>query len=409
MNVRLMVLSKQTNSAGETPIYVEVNYRDKNKRLHTLRIPTGERVKPQYWSKKQQVTKGYGKGFSTLNEKIGLKKSEVLEYIRLNPTSSLTQIKEYFSDKQPERISNNLVAAFQEFLAEHAKRFPNTSTRKAYTTVANNLSEFASKFSLQDVGYKLFERYHNWLKKEGRNPETIKARLKKLRVFTNYLADNNLITDTTYKKYSIGSFNAKDVLYLTIEEVNQLYELDLSKNKQLDRIRDLLIFTCFTALRFSDSHMIRPHHIKDGQIQNFYTQKTDVEVSSIPVIGFAKPILEKYSYNLSALKLTNQHYNRELKKLGELAGITSKVTIAKDVNGKRVYKAVPKSEIISSHIGRKTFVTLAMEAEIPVEVIKKVTGHKDNRSFEAYLKITNKLKQRQLKKLEEQFPVLKVV
>lgn len=408
MNVRLMILNKQTNAAGDTPIYIELNFRDKSKRLHTTRIPTGERIKPQYWSKKQQVTKGYGKGFSTLNEKIGIKKSEVLEYVRLNPTSSLIQIKNHFSGKQTERISNNLETAFREFVDLHSKRHPNINTMKPYGTVAKNIAEFAPKDTLQDISYKLFERYHNWLKEKGRNPETIKARLKKLRVFTNYLADNNLITDTTYKKYTIGSFKPSDVISLTKEEVNNLYILDLSQNKPLDRVRDLFIFTCFTALRFSDSHMIRPHHIKDDQIQNFYTQKTDEAVNNIPLLGLSKAILEKYSYNLSALKLSNQHYNRELKKLATLAGINSKVTITNYVDGKRIYKAVPKNELISSHIGRKTFVSLAMEAGIAVEVIKKVTGHKDNRSFASYLNITDKLKQKQFEKLDQQFSAIKV-
>ena len=47
---------------------------------------------------------------------------------------------------------------------------------------------------------------------------------------------------------------------------------------------------------------------------------------------------------------------------------------------------------MTSHIARKTFTTLSLAADMPAAVIKQYTGHRSEKAFQRYAKVTDKLK-----------------
>ncbi len=55
----------------------------------------------------------------------------------------------------------------------------------------------------------------------------------------------------THRKFRLGAADT-DAVYLNDKEVEELYKLDLSSQKKLERVRDLFVIGCFTGLRFSD-------------------------------------------------------------------------------------------------------------------------------------------------------------
>ncbi len=52
---------------------------------------------------------------------------------------------------------------------------------------------------------------------------------------------------------------------------------------------------------------------------------------------------------------------------------------------------VPKYELITTHTGRRTFVTLSLEKGVRPEVLMRITGHKDMRTMKKYIKLTEKV------------------
>ncbi len=77
--------------------------------------------------------------------------------------------------------------------------------------------------------------------------------------------------------------------------------------------------------------------------------------------------------------------------IGKLAKIDAPTQKISYVGEKRIEKTVPKYEFITTHIARKTFVTLSIENGILPDVIMKITGHKSYDVFKKYEKITSKL------------------
>lgn len=53
---------------------------------------------------------------------------------------------------------------------------------------------------------------------------------------------------------------------------------------------------------------------------------------------------------------------------------------------------MPKYKLITAHTARKTFVTLSFYLGMDVKTIKSITGHKQDKTFDKYLKIADEMK-----------------
>ena len=101
-----------------------------------------------------------------------------------------------------------------------------------------------------------------------------------------------------------------------------------------------------------------------------------------------KEILKKYSGYFP--KIYEQKLNKRIKKVGKLAGIDESVSIYETKGRLKVKKRVPKYELIKTHTARRTGCTLMYKAGIPTIDIMKVSGHKTEREFLKYIKVSKK-------------------
>ena len=116
-------------------------------------------------------------------------------------------------------------------------------------------------------------------------------------------------------------------------------------------------------------------------------QKTGNRVA-IPVHWMVSEILEKYEGNLPR-SISNQKLNDYLKELGQLVGLNEKVTKTITKGGVKRIITHQKYELLSSHTARRSFATNLFRDGFPSESIRKITGHKTERAFLKYLKLTN--------------------
>jgi integrase len=150
--------------------------------------------------------------------------------------------------------------------------------------------------------------------------------------------DEGLHTNTEFqrKKFKIIT-EESDTIYLTEDEIDRIYNLDFSKNLQLEKVRDLLIVAVRTALRFSDLIKINENNVirKD---ENYYirihTQKAQEEVF-IPLKRQVVEVLKKYNNKLPR-EITNQKMNEYLNEIGEKAEINSIETKITTKGGLRI-------------------------------------------------------------------------
>jgi integrase len=82
--------------------------------------------------------------------------------------------------------------------------------------------------------------------------------------------------------------------------------------------------------------------------------------------------------------------NDYLKEVISLAGIKEFVETTITKGGKVEKKAVRKYKLVSTHTARRSFATNLYLAEVPSISIMKITGHKTEKSFLQYIRVTQK-------------------
>ena len=89
--------------------------------------------------------------------------------------------------------------------------------------------------------------------------------------------------------------------------------------------------------------------------------------------------------------ISNQKYNHYIKEVCRIVGLNRKVRKTEwNLNGeekKDSTEYIPLYEVISSHIGRKTFIKGHVDRGTPTRTIMKMTGHKSRKVFDGYYEI----------------------
>lgn len=195
------------------------------------------------------------------------------------------------------------------------------------------------------------------------------------------------------KKDNLENANSTFV-YLNESDFRKLDKINPNRlSKTLDNVKDWLIISCNTGQRFSDfmrfnSSMIRK---QNGKNRIEFTQvKTGVKIS-IPLNSIVQSILDKRDGEFPET-ISDVKYNQYVKEVCRIAKIDEVITGGKVSNlgteenpiwrkDKKEYK---KYELVSSHIGRRSFATNNFGV-IPTSILKSFTGHKTEKMLLNYV------------------------
>lgn len=187
-------------------------------------------------------------------------------------------------------------------------------------------------------------------------------------------------------------------VYLTKEEIEKIKGLELP-NEHLDNARDWLLISCYTGQRVSDfmrftKDMIR---VENGKhLLEFRQQKTK-KLMTIPFSREAREVLKKRGGEFPR-PISDQKYNDYIKVVCQKAELNEEVQGTKRVNitpkeKKGTYRHVAdtyeKWELVSSHIGRRSFAT-NYYGRVPTSYLINITGHSSEKTFLNYIKKSNK-------------------
>lgn len=144
----------------------------------------------------------------------------------------------------------------------------------------------------------------------------------------------------------------------------------------LNLCRDYLAIECRTGQRISDIKRFDPKDLHEFKWT--LTPKKGNRVSSKKVTvhfkGYCAPalwIFQRHNHKLPSI--SEQKLNINIKKIAKLAGIDQEVTIYRWAGNKRIKITGPKYEFLSTHTGRKTFITLALQS-MPPKLVKDLAG-----------------------------------
>ncbi|MCR9062624.1 MAG: site-specific integrase [Cytophagales bacterium] len=398
-------------SVKPTPIVLYVHYCN-----NRIKIPTGEKIEPKYWDfKNQEVRRSKilpnHPEFNTRLRKLKALAEDILR-IYLNDNDQQYPSRENYRNLLKETLNPGLKKEFdskptliqfiETYLSEcETKLNPQTgkplkiNTIRVYRQAYRQLLEFVDlnfknkPFNYQNIDYYFYVKFQEFLIKEKNfSTNTVGKHIRTLKTFFLEANSRGYMENFSAEKFK-GVSEKTDSIYLNTKEIETLFNLELSNNKRLEKVRDLFIVGCWTGLRFSDFTKISENNIKSGFI-TLLTQKTKVEVV-IPIHSQVVSIMERYkgvTNNSLPLPMSNQKMNEYLKELGKMAKIDEENTISYTKGGKMVIVTKKKYELMQSHTCRRSFATNQYLAGFPSHSIMQITGHKTEKAFLKYLKIT---------------------
>jgi site-specific recombinase XerD len=398
VSIHCFIKQNKLKKNGEAPIFVRFTFKKE-------RVEFGLRrsIKPGLWDADSGRVTG--------------RSQEVLEInAQLDELSrKVTYIKQFLSDDGIEVTASNIkkrllgrsedrhtiVKVFKEH-NENARKLIGIDfaeeTVIRYQTTLEHFQRFLRQFvkrediSFKELTPKLLDQFEFYFKVERKcSHNTTMKYLKNFKKIIRIALANNWISKDPFASKRL-KVNPVDTTHLTQAELDTLRRQELHISR-LESIRDMFLFCCYTGLAFIDIKSLRKDHIttdpEDITWIHKKRQKTD-QLSTILVIEAAKQLIEKYKYHPEVAcsdKVfpvpTNQKMNAYLKEIAIICRLEKRLT---------------------THVGRHTFATtIALENSIPIEVVSKVLGHSEISMTQRYAKVTERLMEKEMMKLNDKY------
>lgn len=198
----------------------------------------------------------------------------------------------------------------------------------------------------------------------------------------------NYAVDSTYDEIDMR-LEETNAVFLSMNEITHIYYykfLNQDKRKAKERIRNLFVIGCLTALRYSDYSTLAKDNLQNGYIVK-RTKKTNVDVK-VPAHDYVKEIFAKYNGSIPC-GLCIQYFNKYLKVIMREIGLNDKVTYSFTKGGKLQTVTREKWELISSHTARRSAATnMYLTGRMKTFEIMKLTGHRSEQNFFRYIRLT---------------------
>jgi integrase len=383
---------KEPNKNGDSLVFLVFRY---NK--YKLKYSISECVPPELWNpeKKRARESRLFPGYLEFNARLVNIENYIFNIYRkfindgIHPTPDmLREALDVKLQKRKALFRNDLIEFAMQIIKNSSKK-PNTI--KHYKQTLRVLKEYRKSINrnilFEDVNLDFYDRFVKFcIECKGYGTNTIGGLVKNIKVFMNEAFDRKLTTNIEYKNRKFKTIEEDpETIYLTMSEIKRILALDLTGNAKLNRVRDLFMIGCFSGLRYSDLSKLKADHFSDNKLK-IQTEKTG-QIVVIPLHPLIKGILAKLG-GKPPEAMSNAKMNEYLKELGELAGLDENVMIHFTKAGKKVSEKYRKYELVTVHTARRSFATNAYLDGLPTISIMKITGHRTEKAFLKYIKIS---------------------
>lgn len=372
-------------------------------------VNTQLEVEKEYWTKYHKQTKP--KDISIVNRQLEINselnriENHIINAFRtINPFDVnkdwlQTTIENYYN---PTNVSSEIpknLLGYIDFYVEEKRNEVTESTLKKCGVNKNLLSRYEKHIKqsllIKDVSLDFKSKFEKYCIKEHYAPNTIARAIRFFKTICRHAKlkgielSNDLDAVTT-------KYVKSEHIYLTFEELEVIKSLSKDVlSDRLDNVRDWLLISCYTGQRVSDFMKFSKDKIRyeQGKPLLEFTQKKTNQIMTIPVHRVVLEILNKRNGDFPT-KLSEQKYNNYIKEVTELAGLDTIIYGSKkeEVSKGKFRKVTgnfKKFELVSSHIGRRSFAT-NFYGNMPTTMIKNITGHKTEAMLLTYIGKSNK-------------------
>lgn len=218
-----------------------------------------------------------------------------------------------------------------------------------YEATGHDANTPAQNVELQDLN-----RLQQHLRSKGLKQSTIHQYHAKCKAAFTLAFNRGKIKSNPYSQFKMDKGEKKEIIWLTSKELGTLAKKDFATDR-LRKVRDVFLFQCYSGLSYGDMEELERRDYQENEKGQIFIEKhrkkTGVKFLSM-VLAEGKRILEEYDYELPIL--TNQKYNSYLKEVQDICGL---------------------DKVLTTHVGRKTYVCYLYQKQVPIQVIATIVGH----------------------------------
>lgn len=328
------------------------------------------------------------------------------------------------------------------------------NTKRTLNSSIKNIREYSIQYQsenkidllVSDIDDDWMWGFIRFCDKNGLQPTTIKKRIGVLSHFGRWCNKEHKVNYIISRPPNFIIKSKKEIIFFNSDEVNSLIEfnefnIDNSEHKKhltynhqeieyiIDKVntkrndgkvkytsyqvyKDMLLFLCGTGMRFGDmvklkmdDYTFRKGNRTEGSF-SFIMEKTNTRVT-IPIEGYVHEIWKNYSRGKKLRQdyfvfprtkfgnpISNQKFNFHIKEICKIVKLNRPVSNPKfTLEGKVVVgsdNTIPLWKMVSSHIGRRTFIREHIEMGTTPRLIMKMTGHRSQKVFDGYYEILEK-------------------
>lgn len=297
--------------------------------------------------------------------------------------------KNYINHRVGDQVAGMLFAEFIRTSTERRVRRISQGHIRNIETLLFHIENFCEinevELFTNSVTSEFLDDFIAYLEARELKKTYIKGLIDMAKGFVKRAAFYGYKVDASFDEVDLDAESASTV-YLSMNEITRIYYY-IGLTKFQERIRDLFVVGCLTALRYSDYSTLTPDNFQSDYIVKV-TKKTGKKVI-VPIHDYVREIYTKYNGEVSP-GLSIQHFNRYIKLICKKIGIKDSIVINYTKGGKLVTETKEKWEMISSHTARRSAATnMYLTGRLKTYEIMNVTGHSTESAFFKYIRVTN--------------------
>lgn len=344
-------------------------------RANRFEIPTGEKIAPRHWDFRTQSAKTSAVGQESINLFIQEFKRDIITLYRENRNKSFSEFKEILRGKGQKKT---FVTAFDQFLKQYEAEGKDEKTLAQYKSVKNHvLASGGENIGFESLNSKFYWDFRAYFLKKEDVDVTFYKYAGRLQTFLRWAKEKGFPVNSEFEKWEIINHKPQPLAF-TEEELLALESAILPRGLAI--ARDYFIVACRTGLRISDLKRLDAAQLVADTITLRTTKKVSIDGGKQITLyftpgTFSAPALDILMRHGGKLPATAEPVlNRNLKTACDKAKITGTVSKETWKGGKCITTEYRKCDIVTLHMGKKTFITLALEKGTPIKNVAEMTG-----------------------------------
>lgn len=298
-------------------------------------------------------------------------------------------LKSLMLNPEPEKEKFSIWELYDQYIEDGKTRISQVTdkvlskgTIKNYRKGKNRLEQFSEKYwpglSFKDFDIDFEGKYRAYHLDELKvDPLTYGDYIKQLKAFLVWCRAKGVKVNKKYKKY-YRPRKQKIAKALRKEELEILYDLNLKSDPVLERDLYIFLFLCSSAMRKSDYDQFDPaRHIEIMTIK-----ERQVKYINLGAIKNAQECIVPYFDSLYFRPVFL--IETMLAKYGKLPRIKDAVKFNENLREIFTLAGILRIEP-SSKMGRKTYSSVYRKLGMNREMLRKITGHRDDKSLDHYI------------------------